>query len=285
MSNLLEAICNIYELELIEIQHMDSGHNRMNNQGDGLELFIKDAFSNNLEVNDEAQRILNYRNTFSYIGGSTTPPDLMLRGSDAIEVKKTLSIGSDLQLNSSHPKNYLNAASNLINNHCRNCEEWIKKDMLYTVGHINREDKSLSSLWFVYGDVYAADEPTYLNLKSNIQRDMSNYGDLDGNSPTNELGRINGVDPLQITNLRVRGMWLLKPPFRVYNYICQYDRNSKFQIFAILSECKFNSFPSPSRERFEALLNDEVKIEDVQINDPNNPANTIKGKLITINKA
>ena len=123
MKNILDAIVNIIQLPNLNVNDLTSGNNRATNVGDGLENFIKDAFSNNLS-NDKNDKLENYSNTFSYECSKTTPPDLMLIKGDAIEVKKTESVRSELQLNSSHPKSKLLSSSPLINNHCKTCEEY-----------------------------------------------------------------------------------------------------------------------------------------------------------------
>lgn len=71
-----------------------------------------------------------YEETFSYQRSSRTPPDLMLKGGDAIEVKKTESLSSELQLNSSHPKSKWLSSSSLIKSHCKSYEDWTEKSFI-----------------------------------------------------------------------------------------------------------------------------------------------------------
>jgi hypothetical protein len=282
MSNILEAILNIATLPILEVQKLTFGNNRATNVGEGLEIFIKDAFSDNLTTANANDRLLKYADTFSYEGSATRPPDLMLRGGDAIEVKKTESVFSDLQLNSSHPKAKLFSNSSLINNHCRTCEEWVEKDIIYTVGHIQTGTRVLSSLWFVYGSIYAADEEVYTDLKHVLTESLENAPGVNF-SETNELGRVNYVDPLKITNMRIRGMWLLQPPVKVYDYIYQYNPALKFQLVAIIPSAKFQSMPLESRNRFTESLDERLSIRDVQVKNPNNIVNLLPCKLITLN--
>ncbi len=201
----------------------------------------------------------------------------MLKGGDAIEVKKTESITTDLQLNSSHPKSKLLSTSSLINKHCVNCEKWTKKDFIYAIGHIPKGSKILSSLWFIDGSIYAADEDVYLSLKQTLTDNIEATPNINF-SPTNEIGRVNFVDPLKITNLRIRGMWLLQPPYKVFDYVHGYDPSMKFQCISILPIKKYSSFPQASRDKIEAITN--ISITDVKIQDPNNPSNMIDCKLI-----
>lgn len=278
MTNILEAIYNISQLEEHNIGEITFGSNRATSVGDGLESFVKDAFTNTFydEV-DKKTRFDKYQKAFSYEGSSRTPPDLMLRGGDAIEVKKTESLSSELQLNSSHPKSKLFSNSNLINNHCVICENWTEKDFIYAVGHVLNGSKTLSSLWFIDGSIYAADEEVYLSLKNTLTENIETTPGVDF-SPTNEIGRVNHVDPLKITNLRIRGMWLLQPPYKVFDYVHGYDSSKKFQCIAILPLKKYVSFPRVSREKIEQDNN--ISIDDVKIQNPNNPSMMIDCKLI-----
>jgi len=233
MTNILEAIINISKLENLDIDEVILGNNRAVNMGEGLESFVKKAFANSFGITDKNEKNRIYNHFFSYEGSKRIPPDLMIKGGDALEVKKTETLSTELQLNSSHPKAKLFANSTLINNHCRTCEEWETKDFIYVIGHLPKSNY-LSSLWFIHGEIYAADENVYIDLKNSVSDLLQSSDDINF-SPTNEIGRINAVDPLKITNLRVRGMWLLQPPYKVFDYAHGYDRTAKFQVIAILS--------------------------------------------------
>lgn len=276
MTNILEAIINISKLENLNIDEVILGNNRVVNMGEGLESFVKNAFANSFQITDKNEKNLIYNHYFSYSGSKRTPPDLMIKGGDALEIKKTETLQTELQLNSSHPKARMFSNSTLINNHCRNCEEWVSKDFIYVIGHLPKSN-FLSSLWFIHGEIYAADENVYIDLKNSVSELLKSSDDLSF-SPTNEIGRINAVDPLKITNLRVRGMWLLQPPYKVFDYVHEYDKSAKFQTIAILSNEKYLAFPLESRLKIE---NDEnITIKDINVNNPNNPVNLIKAKLI-----
>lgn len=281
MTNILEAIINIAKLPILEIDELTFGNNRVTNVGDGLEVFIKNAFSNNFNILDEKEKIENYSKAFSYEGSQTRPPDLMIKGGDSIEVKKTESISSELQLNSSHPKAKLFSSSHLINSHCRTCEDWKEKDIIYTIGHIPSKSKTLSSLWMIYGTIYAADENVYTDLKNTITEKIEKIDNINF-SETKEIGRVNYVDPLKITNMRIRGMWLLQPPVKVFNYIYKYETELKFQLIALIPSEKYNSFPLESRNKIENLAYSNLSIENVKVKNPNNIVNLIDCKLITI---
>ena len=281
MTNILEAIVNIAELPILNVDQITFGNNRVTNVGEGLEFFVKDAFSNNFTTNDKAEKIVKYAETFSYEGSKTRPPDLMLSGGDAIEVKKTESLFSELQLNSSHPKSKLYASSSLINNHCRTCEDWEVKDIIYAVGHIPKSSKTLSSLWLIYGTIYAADEEVYIDLKDIVTERLENTHEISF-SETKELGRVNSVDPLKITNMRIRGMWLLQPPVKVFDYAYTYDKKLKFQLVAIIPIDKYDTFPIESRNKIEQSDNETLQIQNIKVKNPNNPVDLIDCKFITI---
>jgi hypothetical protein len=277
MINVLDAIYNIAQREELEIKDITFGNNRANNMGEGLESFIKDAFSNMFDEPDKNVRNLKYKEVFSFQGSKRNPPDLMLRNGPAIEVKKIESLSTELQLNSSHPKQTLKSDSPFITIKCVECEEWTEREFIYVIGHIPKDTNRLSSLWFVYGDIYSASEETYLSLKNDIATNIDQMPDVEF-SETNEIGRVNQVDPLGITHLRIRGMWLLQPPFKVYDYIHNYKQDKRFQCFAIIPVTKFNNFPELSIDRL--IESEGVIITDVNVNDPDNPVELIACKLI-----
>lgn len=277
MTNILEAIHNISQLKDLTVKDITFGNNRATSVGEGLETFIKDSFANTFTELDKNKRLKKYNEIFSYQGSKRTPPDLMLKDGDAIEVKKTETLATELQLNSSHPKSKLFSTSTLINKHCKSCEVWEEKDFIYAVGHIPQGTNILTSVWFVYGSIYAADEEVYLSLKNTLTENIEEIEDIDF-SPTNEIGRINFVDPLKITHLRIRGMWLLQPPFKVFDYTHKYSHDKKFQCISIIPNEKYNSFPAESKRKIESNLN--ITIEDIQVQNPNNPVMMIEAKLI-----
>jgi hypothetical protein len=277
MINILDAIYNIAQRDELEIKDITFGNNRANNMGEGLEAFIKDSFANMFDEPNKNIRNLKYKEVFSFQGSKRNPPDLMLKNGPAIEVKKIESLTTELQLNSSHPKQTLKSDSSFITKKCVECEDWTEKEFIYVIGHIPKNTNRLSSLWFVYGDIYSASEETYLSLKDDIATNIDEMPDVEF-SDTNEIGRVNQVDPLGITNLRIRGMWLLQPPFKVFDYIHNYENGKRFQCFAIIPTSKFNSFPDESINRLEET--DGVVISDVNVNDPDNPVDLIECKLI-----
>lgn len=276
--NILDSIYNISQLEELKVKEITFGKNRANNMGEGLESFIKDSFTNTFDEEDKNIRNQEYKKVYSFQGSKRNPPDLMIAGGPAIEIKKIESLTSELQLNSSHPKASLKATSPFITKKCRECEEWDSKDFIYVIGHVPKDSKTLSSLWYVYGDIYAAEESTYTSLKDQLSEKIEEIPDIDF-SKTKEIGRINEVDPLKITNLRIRGMWLLKQPYTVFDYIHSYETGKLFQCFALIPSSKYDAFEEASRDRIESdKINFEIK--DVEVNHPDNPVEMVKCKLI-----
>ena len=276
MANILTAIKFIVDFTDLGIKNITDGNNRMNNMGEGLEAYIKNAFANTLVSMSETKRLEEINRAFSYTGNKNNPPDMMLRGGDAIEVKKIESLKSNLQLNSSHPKSKLLVSNTKINKTCKSCEDWKEKDLIYSIGHVKA--KQLHSLWMVYGDCYAADDETYEKVESNIKDSISLVDSLEINDTTNELSGIKNVDPLNITYLRVRGMWIIENPSKVFDYIYNHDLKVKFQMITLMKKTKFESFSSDDRNQLKSLEN--LTISDVKIKNPNNPADLIEATLI-----
>lgn len=282
MKNILSAIISIVnDTAQNVVSHSPDGVlNRANQMGDALEDYIKDAFAGCIGKDDEEiteQRSL----TFSYLGNSNNPPDAMLRGGDAIEIKKLTSIRtSQLQLNSSYPKNKLSRNNSKLCTACKECEEWDEKDMIYVVGQV---DKSvLRNLLFVYGDIYCDAHEVYESVEATIKNGLEEIENVKL-AETNELGRINCVDHLGISDLRVRGMWLIKSPFLQFNSIVDSIQPSAFRLIAIIPEDKYCSFPN--KQEFEIFCSQHsVSIFSKRIPNPQNPAQLINTTIITYYK-
>jgi hypothetical protein len=247
--------------------------------GEALENYIKDAFADTFDSDDEQSRLQTYNKEFSWLGSQNNPPDIMIKGGDAIEVKKTQSANSSLALNSSYPKTDLRHTSPMITSECRDCEEWTVKDLIYCVGHTS--DTNIKSLWMVYGSSYAAKHETYQRIKTTISSGIKTIPDVVF-AETKELGRVNQVDPLGITNLRIRGMWQIENPRKVFNYLHE-STDKDFELVCIIPTEKYNSFPNESRTKLEGISENGFSIENKQIKDPNNPANLMDCKLIKFN--
>jgi hypothetical protein len=280
-TNLLVALATIVKNPIKKLTSYYSYSNRINSAGESLEFYIKDVFCNSLSVDNIPEKNKIYNNYFSYIGNQNNPPDLMIKQGDALEVKKLESFGSGLALNSSYPKNKLYVDSPMITTACCNCENWNVKDLIYSVGIVRQS--ALKSLWFIYGDCYAADRKVYERIRDKVAEGVNSLPDIEF-SETRELGRVNKVDPLGITYLRIRGMWHIESPFRVFSYIAPVNFSAPFSLVAILLEEKYLSFPKKDRKAFEYLKEKGLVIKDIEIKSPDNPAKLLKAKLVTYEK-
>lgn len=276
-TNLLIALKNLVDNPMTSLVSHYSFSNRMNNIGEALEMYVKEIFCNSLEIETLAEKNEIFSRYFSYIGNQNNPPDMIIKGGDAIEVKKIESLNSGIALNSSYPKNKLHSNSAMITKACRNCEEWIEKDLLYVVGVT--KNGILKSLWFVYGDCYAADSEIYERIRSKISSGLRELSDVEF-AETNELGRVNRVDPLGITYLRIRGMWHIENPNKVFDYITNTDE-ANFSVNALLLKAKYDSFPVEDRKIIEAIKVEGFSIKDIAIKSPDNPAKLLDAKLIS----
>ena len=172
-TNLLKAIKNIVKNPNNDLVSQYRSLNRMNSMGEALEFYIKDIFCGLLSENDLAKKEQTYSEFFSYLGNQNNPPDIIIKNGDAVEVKKHIGIRPNgLALNSSYPKDFLYSDSPMITNDCRRCEEWSKKDLLYVIGSIL--DNKIKSLWFIYGNCYAASREVYEKIKNAISEGVKN---------------------------------------------------------------------------------------------------------------
>ncbi|CAC9598094.1 Type II restriction enzyme NgoPII (EC 3.1.21.4) [uncultured Gammaproteobacteria bacterium] len=277
MSNVLKAIINIQKNPIRELKSNYSGRNTINNIGEALEAYIQDAFADTISESDESVRSQKISGVFSYLGNQNNPPDIMLSGGDAIEVKKIQSKGSAIALNSSYPKHKLHSDDSKITEACKNCENWDVKDIIYAVGVTS--DENLQHLWLVYGDCYAASRETYSRIGKTIKDGVAEIPDIEF-SETKELGRVNRVDPLGITNLRIRGMWHIDNPLKVFSGIREVEDKYTFSLTCIMRKTKYQSFSEADIN--DITKNENLSVTDIKIKDPDNPAKLIDATLITI---
>ena len=281
-NNILRAIINLVETPKYELKEFYTNHNRANSMGDALEEYIKDIFAGTYTITDEQKRLKMISESFSYLGNNSNPPDAMLKNGDAIEVKKIENNNSSLALNSSYPKHKLYADSPMISIHCKDAEDWNEKDIIYAVGVV--DNNKLLNLSFVYGLDYCASEETYTKIKTKIKDGVEAISGVEF-AETRELGRVNKVDPLGITYLRVRGMWGIENPWTVFKYVYERDLNSGFNFFAIINEEKYSEFNKEDRKEFEDFVNNsDLSMIKIKIKNPDNPAILKNAYLITYSK-
>ena len=276
--NIIDAIVNIVQNPVTQLVNYYQGRNRANNAGDALEEYIKDIFANTFNM-PEKERLERMNEVFSYLGNNSNPPDAMLRHGDAIEVKKIQTDNAALALNSSYPKHTVLASSPMISSACKQAEDWAEKDLIYAVGVVNKQNK-LKHLCMVYGLDYCASDECYSRIKSTIKNGVEAIPGVEF-SESRELGHINRVDPLGITYMRVRGMWGIENPWKVFNYIYTRNTANDFTFMCIINDEKWNSLTNNSDLLNLAKQNSALNVEDVRIKKPDNPAQLRNAKLIS----
>ena len=279
--NILTAINNIVKFGVYDLRSYASKYlNRINAVGEQLEFFVKDALANSLNL-PQNKKELAYSKIFSYSGNQNNPPDVIIKESDAFEVKKIESPNSALALNSSPPKDKLLSNDVRITNACKNCEKnkWAEKDLFYVVGHAI--EGKIRYLFFVQGTCYAENHDVYDKVHSPIKKEIDSVLDSLGleKGETVELGKVRKADPLGITELRIRGMWQIQNPLNVYKEFCKIRDTEKFHLFALMRKEKYNSFPKEDSKKLES--NRDVLVKDIKIKDPNNPVRFVEAKLIS----
>jgi len=165
----------------------------------------------------------------------------------------------------------------MITKACRECEQWDQKDIIYAVGYV--VNRRLKCFWLVYGDCFSAEKETYEKIKNTISEGINSIPNVDFRE-TNELGKVNRVDPLGITDLRIRGMWHIKNPKIIFDYLNLYSTEQDFQLIAIMKKKKFDSFDESDKNAINNLDTINFSITDDMIKNPNNPAILIDCKII-----
>jgi len=277
-TNILQAVINIAQTQNNKIMEVYKSNTRINNVGDALEYYIRDAFCGTINKSKQYKEKA-YEKKFSYLGNQNNPPDFIIKKSDAVEVKKISGIKSGIALNSSYPKTKLLSSDAMITTACKECEKWTKKDYIYAIGTVINQ--KLKLLWLVYGDCYAAEKNTYERIKKVIKNGVETIPGVQF-SKTKELGKIKKVDPLEITDLRVRGMWHIENPLRVFDYLGDYDPAKEFTMYAIMKKDKYLSFPSADKNKIESKAISGLSIKDVRIKDPNNPAKYTDAEMLKV---
>jgi hypothetical protein len=279
-NNILRAILNIASYKNNDLKSYASTYlNRINASGEQLEFYLKDAIASSFKL-PQNKKEEEYSKVFSWLGNQNHPPDIIIKNGDAFEIKKIESLKSALALNSSPPKNKLLADDIRITADCKKCDggNWKEKELFYVIG--NAKGGVVNYLFFVHGTCYAAEHNVYEKVHAPLKKGVDSV--LDSlrleKGETVELGKVKRVDPLGITELRIRGMWSIENPLNVFGDLCKLGEN-KFHLFAILRKEKYFSYPKEDIKEIES--NKEISVKDVKIKDPNNPARLVEAKLIT----
>ena len=169
----------------------------------------------------------------------------------------------------------------MITDSCRTCEERTEKDIMYFIWSVKKDTDNLNYLWVVYWDCYAAEYRTYEKIKSKISEWINELPEIEF-ATTNELWRVNKIDPLGITNLRIRGMWSIENPVKVFDYVSELP-SDKFMLNVLMLKTKYEAMPEEDKKTIEKLQkeNTNLQMKDIKIKSPNNPAKLIDAKMIT----
>jgi len=282
--NILTAIKNISDFKTNNIRDYfkDYATFQIKTPRQQLEYFLKDAISGSFKSANEKKAADRYRGVFSYLGNKTNPPDMILEGGDALVLKTSKTYRASLTLSNSPPKDRLNWNDPWIFRNCRTIGrgQWNSKDIFYVNGWI--EKGKIKYLYFVQGRCYASEESVYNKKINNLKKSIENYLAAEGleANTTIGLGKASNIDPLGITNLRIKGIWKIQNPLKVFSDIYSYDRKKDFTLIALMLKNKFDSFPEND---IDAIMKDkQIKVSDVKIKNPNNPEKKIQAKLITI---
>lgn len=278
--NIINAVVNLVQNPVTQLVNYYQGKNRANNAGDALEEYIKDIFANSFDM-PETKRLERLNQVFSYLGNNSNPPDSMLRNGDAIEVKKIESDNAALALNSSYPKHTILSSSPMISSACKAAENWTEKDIIYAVGVVKQN--CLKHLCMVYGLDYCASEECYVRIKSTIKNGVEAIPGVEF-AESRELGHINKVDPLGITYMRIRGMWGIENPWKVFNYVYMRDMSKKFTFMCIINESKWNTLNNIQELTDLVQVTNGLSVKDIRIKNPDNPAQLNNAKLVCFNQ-
>tara|TARA_B100001248_G_scaffold250681_1_gene225015 strand:- start:71 stop:886 length:816 start_codon:yes stop_codon:yes gene_type:complete len=252
--NIISALLSLSTSNNLNLPKTPRTGNRINNIGTPLEEYVKNLFLGNA----------GRENHISYEGSKNHPPDFILKNGDAFEVKKIDNANAaDIQLNSSFPKDKLYVKDPKITEECKKCESapWTEKDIFYVIG-VAPEDR-LKHIFFIHGKCIAASydyyEKFFKAVKSYINKGPFIFED------TKEFGRINNIDPLGITKLRIRSMSLMKNPFKIFDF-CTIDQNKGANVFCLMTKSKYTSFEENLRNQ---LTNSNIiSVSDVNTEDP-----------------
>ena len=278
-TNLLKSLVNISKsnhLDLTNVKYDSEDANRIQQVGAGLEVFVRDSFCG--IPGAIANHKKNYEKFFSWLGSKNNPPDAMLRSSDAIEIKKHENLKyPNLALNSSPPRAILRHNDSKIKTKCKKAEmtPWVK-DYLYALGGI--QHNNVKEIIFCYGDCFVANDEVFqkpLNVISDSLKKLEGKG-IEFQD-TNEIGKVKKIDSLGYSELRIRGMWGLSSPGKIFKNQIEKNGNEELLIVGIMKKEKFEKFPEEDRKN---LKNNSFNVKHFQASDPNDSEKQIDLVLV-----
>jgi hypothetical protein len=280
--NILTAIKNISDFKKNNLSEYfkDYATSQTKTVRQQIEYYVKDAISGSFKSVKDKKPTDRYNGVFSYIGNKNKPPDMIIHGGDALVIKTIKTYKGSLTINNSPPKDRLMWNDPWIVKNCRRIDggQWNSKDLFYVVGWT--EKKRIKYLFFIQGCCFIPEQNVFNekidDLKKNIYDFLESEG-LEANR-TIALGKVDNIDPLGITSLRIKGVWRIKNPLKIFSDIFSYNTKQGFTLIALMLKNKFDSFP---KDDIDTILNDkQIEIKDVKIKNPNNSQRRIEAKLI-----
>ncbi len=280
-SNILIAVKNISDLKNNNLSnYFESYSTKIETTRQQIGYYIKDAISRTSKSSKEKKLKIRYKETLSYIGNKNSPPDFIIKNGDAFIIKKNQTVKSGLILGNSPPKDSLNWNDPWILKNCRKVDggQWNKKDIFYVTCMVEKD--KIKYLYFIQGQCFIADKEVYKKKMQGLKKTIENYLKSEGMEKplTSGLGKIDKLDPLGVTTLRIRDVWRIQNPIKIFSDLYEYDRNQKFTMVVIMLKNKFNSFP---KKDVEKIVSDKlIEVKNEKIKNPNDPTEMIDVKLI-----
>ncbi|MEJ2241411.1 MAG: NgoPII family restriction endonuclease [Candidatus Bathyarchaeota archaeon] len=278
--NILTAIKNISDFKTNNMSEYikDYAPAQIKTVRQQIEYYVKDAISNSFKSIKDKKPTDRYNGVFSYLGNKNKPPDMIIQDGDAVVIKTIKTYQGSLTINNSPPKDRLMWNDPWILKNCRSIDggQWNRKDLFYVIGWI--EKRRMKYLNFIQGSCFIPEEKVYTKkIDKNIYTYLESEG-LDANR-TISLAKVSNMDPLGVTNLRIKAVWRIKNPLKIFSDTFSYDKNEEFTSISLMLKNKFDSFPKKDIATLEK--DNQIEIEDVKVKNPNKPETGLDAKLIT----
>ena len=280
--NILTAIKNISDFKTNNIREYfkDYATSQIETVRQQIEYYVKDAISGSFQSVKNKKATDRYQEVFSYIGNKNKPPDMIIKGGDALVIKIINTYKGSFTINNSPPKDRIMWNDPWIIKNCRMIDggQWNSKDLFYVIG--STQKRRINYLLFMQGRCFIPEEKIYTKKINDLKKNIRIYLESEGleTDLTIGLGKVNNIDPLGITSLRIKGVWRIKNPLKTFSDIFTYDTKQEFTLIVLMLKEKFDSFPKKDAD--EIVNDNQIRIEDVKIKNPNNPQKKIDAKLI-----
>ncbi|MGD2066623.1 MAG: NgoPII family restriction endonuclease [Candidatus Bathyarchaeota archaeon] len=280
--NILTAIKNISDFKTNNMREYfgDYAGSQIKTVRQQMEYYVKDAITGSFKSVKDRKPTDRYNGIFSYIGNKNKPPDMIIQGGDAIVIKTVKTYKGSFTINNSPPKDRLMWNDPWVIKNCRRIDggQWNSKDLFYVFSWI--EKKRMKYLNFIQGSCFIPEQNVYNKKIHDLKKNIYNYLKSEGleANRTIGLGKVNNMDPLGITNLRIKAVWRIKNPLKIFSDTFIYDKKQEFTSISLMLKNKFDSFPKKDINAIEK--NKQIEIEDVKIMNPNNPQRKIDAKVI-----